>query len=138
MMSIRQKAILQRDACERLARLSEKKMRQVGLSDGEKLEASEEAKACWQMSRGWADTVADAEFVRPRKFSGKQPRGKAAKTLRRDAFVASKRLDFPDLTHKKLALEIFESDDAQELWPNLENSDRFRTIYQFIRRLKTP
>lgn len=127
MTNVKRNAVRLRNECERLARLAERRMTDPALTDAERHAATEEAKVFWQLSRVHADDVANAEAVRPEKFSAKNT-GQQGKTEKRLAFL--KRLRIEGEPRKQFAARVFGDTDNNGLFGSEPSA------LNFINRMK--
>lgn len=119
--------------CERLARASEARLLDPGLSSAQKIEAADSAKAYWQMAQNWTESALHAEQARPTKFTG-QATGERKATTERKAFLLEIAGAIGTSKHEAIAAEAVaqHSGKVRSLW-RAEGAKARDKILNFLR-----
>lgn len=135
MSRVRREAEALRDECERLARAAELEMLRPELTLEQRRDAMERAKVYWQMSRDWADTVAQAADVYPTKFTGKNV-GTQSTTEKRKTFLKmfSRRLNTSN--YEAIAATAMKDEAAGDLWQAKKGEELRSAVLNFLKRHK--
>ena len=132
MSDVRKNAEALRDECERWARSAERDMFNPDLSVNQRQEASDKAKVYWQMSRNWADTVANSADARPRKFTGKRKLCLEVEDARfavlQRIYEANDKIGRQELAHK-----AWKENEAKSIFPSEDRIYKSLTPKMFDR-----
>jgi hypothetical protein len=93
------------------------------------------AKAYWQMRGDWADTIANAADVHPRKFTGKNV-GTQTATAKRAAYLRQLSERFGTKVYDAIAAQAKNDEEAHALWPNKKEDGLENAVLNFLKKHK--